>query len=166
LGEKELRNIAMKYLPEEKAGEYLPIINGYYETRRKRAFATDEFPRLLEQDHEELVGSLSSYMKPGETIYIWGIGLLGKRLLGWCEAVGVNVQAIIDTDPLKQHGMVDGIEIVGVDILREERHKVIVTPKEHESEIIRQLEEWGYEKQVDYVLFSEMMDCIYGHAAK
>jgi glycosyltransferase involved in cell wall biosynthesis len=157
---EEMMNIAIKHLPEAKAEEYLPIINKAFERRNKTAAAGDEVYRLFEEDCQSLIHLLSDFVKPSETVYVWGFGLWGGRCLAWLKAMGVNVRAIIDSDSSKWQQPTDGIEVAAPLILLDEHHKVIVTSPNHESEISQQLEEWGYEKQSGYVLFSEMIDCI------
>jgi glycosyltransferase involved in cell wall biosynthesis len=161
---KEAKCIAIKHLTEAKAEEYLPIINELYEKKAKRVLVVNEFRRLFERDYETLIRLLSDYIKPGEIIYIWGSGIMGCQCWEWCKAIGADVKAIIDSDPLKRQGAANGIEVCGVEILRKERHRIIVTPIKHEDDISQRLEGWNYQKQTDYVLFSEMVGCIYEHA--
>jgi len=157
----EFRDISLKLLPRAKGKEYLPIISEYYEESKKKYILSEKAEWLLEYKIQLFRELLDKYIKLNEDVYIWGSGIRGSECIKWMNAVGVNVIAVVDMDNNKWGCMFNNVEIKKVEILKEERHKVIITPKYHELEICQKLEEFGYMKELDYVLFSDMMECIY-----
>lgn len=57
--------------------------------------------------------------KPGRNVILWGAGKMGRRLSKHLLREGVDIEAIVDIDPLKIGHTMRAKPIVGVDYLRE-----------------------------------------------
>jgi|GEM_PF-236681 len=152
---EESNHISHKLLPASKR-EQLPRIEKAYEDAR-RDIRVKEF---IYRNQSFSVNLLSEYITPKETVYIWGVGYMGFNCLAWLSLMDVNIKALVDADQAKWEQKILGIPITSTEILKKDKYKVIVTPKEYEAEIEQKLEDWGYRKNRDYVLFSDMLRLI------
>jgi len=150
---EETRSICLKWLPENLKTKFLPLINDEYEKHINEAAVLRKTKHLLSENKSLLIDLISDYIKPDETVYVWGSGIMGMQCLEWLQAIGVSVKAIIDTDEQKWQYHLDGIEIAGINILLSEPHKVIITPDKFGLAIARELEDLGLK---DYVFWGDV----------
>ena len=160
-GVGEMKNIALGYLSNSEKEKALSVID----ERCKeiiRYHTLKGMDELAGSDASGLGDIFSKYISLSEKVYVWGSGQMGVRCLSYLQALGVSIKAIVDSNAAKWNQKINGIEIKDIQVLREEEYKIIITPAKSGDEIENKLEEWGYQKHKDYVLFSELID----HATK
>lgn len=101
-----------------------------------------------------LPGSLPSALCSPRPIILWGAGKYGRRLSKHLMREGINIEAVIDIDPLKIGRTLRGKPIVGVDYLRERPDAFIIAAVSSHGarQLIREhLREHGFAETADFV---------------
>lgn len=128
----------------------------FYQEARKELLALDN-PPCLENILEELKAAIYAKLsKNCDTLYLFGSGQIGRRLLFDMYVRGIKIHGFIDND-IKKHGKYIGE--VPCKPLSEVRRKdgIIVAIKEN-ANIIKQLSELGYYNVIcDYREIERMM---------
>ena len=152
---EEWKRASITNLPESQKVTMIPIIEAECYERTKNIVLA-ELRKLPNNDNKHLRKLFYDYVQPDDIVYIWGSGALGKICLTYFQVIGVLVKAVIDSDVKTHNQRLNHVEIVGPDVLKEFKHKVIVTPEKYEIEISNMLKKWDYEDG-DYILFSVMI---------
>lgn len=95
-----------------------------------------------------------------ESIFIWGTGFYGKKVLNLCRRYGINIEAFIETQ--KKRDDLLGVRILESEIFfsQEERKKVIVAML-NDSDVVKELQRHDYKRKQEFVTVTDLIDYLY-----
>lgn len=151
----EIRAISCRHLDDENRSKYLSLIDEtyqemYWNERLKGIPANPEEEGFLKQ-------ILMKLFQPHEEIILVGCGVYAEVCLRWMVFMNVKVLNIVDNDKEKQGTVYQGIEITGLQAVRDRKVTFVTASPQYEREMQKQLLESGIE---NIVLFSDIKNLI------
>jgi len=101
---------------------------------------------------------LSIPLLKDKNIYIYGAGSIGKLLIDLIASDGIDIRAVIDSNPDIQGGAYNGIPILSPMTLRknnDENMHIVICAKNYIPEIKQALESKGFRESVDFSYYSD-----------
>lgn len=153
---KEQRQIALKYLPEQKKDKYLLLINEMYQGAIYRVKMEEIEQKLVINHDSNLKQVLYKYVEENEKVVVWGSGYYSSSCIRWLETVGVQVLKVFDNDIRNKGKTIGKIKIEKFSDASEIPYKIVVSSIKYQDEISRQLMECGYKMGSDFVRFGDI----------
>lgn len=159
---KEAREIALSGL--NKCGKYSTQgkeawkkkINNFYDGQQ----AIIDVKKLIRNDQVEKYPEIKKYMLeylPEKAYTVWGTGTIGNEVQSLLSQLGIEIKAFIDTNVSAGSDKFCEISVKSPQTLLHS-DKVIVASIEYEDEIVGQLEERGFQENLNYVLYSRIRE--------
>lgn len=158
---REAREIALRALGQckgysrQEKEKWKRKINKCYDEQQARA----NVKRIIRSQQMAAFSELKSPMMQyfTEPSYIvWGIGIIGDDMYNLLTQLGLEVDYFVDRKADSIARTFHNRKVICPQALEHDK-KVIVASLEYEDEIARQLDEMGFQKERNYILYSEIL---------
>lgn len=158
---RESREIALEGLNKcERYGrrekeEWRTKINKYYDEKKARMDIRKIIRSQQISDYSELKSLVSSYFTERSYV-VWGIGIIGEDIYNLLTQFGMEIDFFVDKKANESALLFHNREVLTPQRLAYGK-KVIIAVLECEDEIVDQLEEMGFQKSRDFILYSTIL---------
>lgn len=158
---KEGREVALealdkceRYSRQEKE-KWRRKINRYYDEKQARADLRRIIRNQQLSDYSELKSLVLNYFTE-QSYAVWGIGIIGEDMYNLLTQLGLEVDFFVDKKADGTALIFHNREVLAPQKLLRGK-KVIVAVLECEDEIVDQLDEMGFQKDRDFILYSTIL---------
>lgn len=162
---EEWRKVAMYYAEQRNDVDTIKKIEDYYQIRVNNAYAAKKVHLIKKKNMTQATEWIAKWLVDKGRLQIYGAGRCGIECFLFLEELGCIVEGFLDGNEKKQGTLFLGKPVSKCcekeSMNSDGKNYVIIAAMNYEEEIVKRLEELGYQKEKDFCLYSELVEKMY-----